>query len=34
VRRSAYVVAPGSVQFEFVQYNSTDPALRNDYSTI
>ncbi len=28
-RRSAYFVEPGSVQFEFVQYLSNDPALRN-----
>jgi catechol 2,3-dioxygenase-like lactoylglutathione lyase family enzyme len=31
-RRSAYVIAPGSVQFEFVEYHSADPALRNDYA--
>lgn len=28
-RRSAYFVEPGSVQFEFMQYLSEDPALRN-----
>lgn len=31
-RRSAYFVEPGSVQFEFVQYLSEDPALRNHYA--
>lgn len=31
-RRSAYFVEPGSLQFEFVQYLSPDPALRNDYA--
>ena len=30
-RRSAYFVEPGSLQFEFVQYLSDDPALRNHY---
>lgn len=31
-RRSAYFVEPGSVQFEFMQYLSDDPALRNHYA--
>ena len=31
-RRSAYFVEHGSVQFEFVQYLSNDPALRNHYA--
>ena len=30
-RRSAYVLAPGALQFEFVQYDSESVALRNDY---
>lgn len=32
-RRSAYVMAPGALQFEFVQYDSDEVALRNDYVT-
>lgn len=31
VRRSAYVVDPDSVQYEFVEYRSEEPRLRNDY---
>ena len=31
-RRSAYVVDPGSVQFEFVEYLSEEVAVRNAYS--
>ena len=31
-RRSAYVVDPDSLQFEFVEYLSADPALRNAYT--
>ena len=31
-RRSAYVLAREGLQFEFVEYGSDDPALRNDYS--
>lgn len=33
-RRSAYIVDPDSVQFEFVEYLSDDVALRNDYSDV
>lgn len=31
-RRSAYFVEPGSVQFEFMEYLTDDPALRNHYA--
>ena len=31
-RRSAYFVEAGSVQFEFVEYLSEDPAMRNHYA--
>ncbi len=31
-RRSVYVVDPDSVQFEFVEYSSTDLAVRNAYA--
>jgi len=31
-RRSVYVVDPDSVQFEFVEYLSADPAVRNAYA--
>lgn len=30
-RRSAYVIAPGSVQFEFVSYRTADLAARLEY---
>lgn len=30
-RRSAYVVSPDGLQFEFVEYLTDDPALRNAY---
>lgn len=32
-RRSAYVMAPDGLQFEFVEYHTDDPALRNAYAT-
>lgn len=31
-RRSAYVIAPGSLQFEFVEYRSQIASERNDYT--
>ena len=31
-RRSAYFVEAGSVQFEFLEYLSEDPAMRNHYA--
>jgi catechol 2,3-dioxygenase-like lactoylglutathione lyase family enzyme len=31
-RRSVYLIAPGGLQFELVEYRSADPALRNDYA--
>ena len=31
-RRSAYIVAPGGLQFEFVEYLSEQAAERNDYA--
>lgn len=31
-RRSAYVIAPGSLQFEFVEYRSQIASERNDYA--
>lgn len=31
-RRSVYVLDPNSVQFEFVEYFSADPAARNNYA--
>ena len=32
LRRSAYVVAPGSVQFEFVEYRTDDAVARLEYA--
>jgi len=31
-RRSVHVIDPNSVQFEFVEYLTDDPAARNDYA--